>query len=571
VRTPIEITVLPLLIASCSGSTPTTIKQHDESTIELSQAVFGKFPDECKCLLDQEQSPVLMHLDWLDQCLTGDGDPGYYTADGNPIEGNHLDLCANWAATQMQENPDCPLDFPDPEDAPEADSSFTGGSSYGHGMLTDNDVRRFFGNPAATLRNDAPVLKNVDLEDWSGLANYNCTATDNASWVFFPGIQGFNFGADPYTDWDETGLEPTGSNLFERTRYDDRGVANRYEGYAEAGIANWWRWVGRNRVSFTALAYQSGFSYVYLMSYYNRSYWFTQLPGFTGPIVKNFNNGSMELYARVGQGLTYKADKADVRYLGLLARSGWDPATPGRAVDLRPLLTANLDLAAPGTNNTWQQMPPPPSGLKNTNNYPFDTRQDYFGLPGSAQYKGYSKMFIGDPNWGRFMASSMLTILKAYHCGRPIAAHSGGGAVVAAALRLIDAMAQVKNGVPWVRALSPKKFVIVGLEAVMSKEGVQLLNNLPTFKGKIDTYNYVDNQKLGTDPTWRNDTWKGTISGAVTHMGDAPYEAGAGGGKGQVKTYQTIKNESYSHGNVGWYTLATGLIGGVAAEPIPVP
>ena len=192
------------------------------------------------------------------------------------------------------------------------------------------------------------------------------------------------------------------------------------------------------------------------------------------------------------------------------------------------------------------------------------------------------------PDWN---GAAIVSVLRAYKCGSPILAHSGGGASLAYVIRMADAYVRLANRAAAVARWTNRNLRVLGLEAALSAEGATMLQNLPTFAHKSGILNFAANVHLsrpgdlpaGVDTVkrwvdfsggaprmvtnakvarvdWRNPTWNATIRVAVYHIGGNLLESAT------VDPYKTSwipdTAETWEHGDMATSPMWTGWIAG---------
>jgi hypothetical protein len=387
----------------------------------------------------------------------------------------------------------------------------------GYPTREDQDTAAYeaaLADEAGTADNVIDILKGLDLD---GLAadKYDCEPAkaghvpnpksgDLWQYMYIPGIQAFD--DVPFLD--------------------NGGTANRYVQMAEWGAdsAN-----NINTFSFPV----SEISRWRLFHYHNEPSVTAGKPGV--PVSKVFKKrkwigppgdvvGSVENYALATHRTKIEDDKNEVRNL-----AAWASAATQADFIAKP--------PKPGATTVLAAGPVKPGG-------PQITAADF-----TAWYNGrIAEKPKGGFQW--FFRNAAWIAAHSYYCRKPIFAHSGGGPVKLAMLRLLDAYSESLAGKP-LRKIRDRNAVIwraYGLEEVISKEIRTLVEGLPSYKDKLVIYNYVEStggQKGGN-------TWRDLIKVEIENVGQTPL----------VKEYQNmnikVKPSVMGHAWIGWTPLYTG-------------
>jgi hypothetical protein len=235
--------------------------------------------------------------------------------------------------------------------------------------------------------------------------------------------------------------------------------------------------------------------------------------------------GSVENYSLTTHRTTFENDKTEVRDLAAWASE----ATQADFVANPP---------KPGAGTVLAAGPVRPGG-------PQITAADF-----TNWYNGrIAEKAKGQFHW--FFRNAAWVAAHSYYCRKPIFAHSGGGPVKLAMLRLLDAYSESLPGQP-LRKIRDRNNVIwrvYGLEEVISKEIRTLVEGLPSYKDKLVIYNYVENTGNQNGST----TWRDLIKVEIENVGQAPL----------VKEYQdmhiNISPATLGHAWIGWTPLYAGV------------
>jgi hypothetical protein len=185
------------------------------------------------------------------------------------------------------------------------------------------------------------------------------------------------------------------------------------------------------------------------------------------------------------------------------------------------------------------------------------------------------------------MYRASFEVASAFKCGTRVFAHSGGGTVIGLIMRLLDADAGVQTRIQqWPVDKDgnkiPGSFVVIGLEAVLSKEVVITLNALPSFKvddqhGRAVVVNYVAKTPAGIILPDGSLTWLDPIAKEIKSVGQDPLETQpiAFGPLKNIKGLPNIESvgDIFLHGRIAFYVLINGTLPPQfgARGPLPSP
>jgi hypothetical protein len=340
----------------------------------------------------------------------------------------------------------------------------------------------------------ADITNVLDANFVNALRAYTCPAnraTANWGYTYYTGIQAY----DPNRDY-----------AWQDALGGDRATADLYHTYALQGANN----------------ARSNIRYWYLYSYYNTptntsAAGTAPSTGYTTTVLGNSDPIRYPIRTRAGN-LVSPGDQLSVRLMGLWA------ATP---------LNGGADINRSFRNGTPTFLAPAA----------VQRAQD------TADFGVYMGMRVNSIQWARFIYASAWSQAISMKCGYAVFAHSGGGVIVTFVARLLAAHAGVAG---ILAGANVTRYVIVGLEDVMSREAVTILSSQSAYQQGGMNLLLVLNYLAGTigDNPQGSGTWRDPIVVEIESSGMRPYISNFAGAIGTWL--------AGAHVGVGMYALVNG-------------
>ncbi|MCA9773309.1 MAG: hypothetical protein KC466_12925, partial [Myxococcales bacterium] len=173
-------------------------------------------------------------------------------------------------------------------------------------------------------------------------------------------------------------------------------------------------------------------------------------------------------------------------------------------------------------------------------------------LRNHRDFRQYVRDRIQNAAWRGFVRDTSMRVARAIKCGRPIFAHSGGGAAIGLVMRLlaVEYGTQVRD---WANGAT---IHVYGLEAVMTSSYANeaMYSDFSPYQNLIDIQNGI----FGA--TGSADTWVGTIGGEITALGETAYST--------VSVMGLAAGALGGHAMIGLAALENGTLPGYPFQPL---